>query len=149
MGVKTLLLGGLLLLAGCGGASEPTTPPLSAATPPGATATATQSVANTGDSSGTESPPEQPATENPLVKNGVNYACRTDQDCAVKDIGNCCGHYPACVNADSPTFPEQVKAQCASEGQMAVCGFPEISGCTCVEGRCTDVTGVASGAELR
>lgn len=66
----------------------------------------------------------------------VDYTCRTDTDCAVKDVGNCCGYYPACVNKDSPTFPEQVKAECEKNGVMAVCGFPEIAGCQCVQGRC-------------
>jgi hypothetical protein len=66
----------------------------------------------------------------------VDYTCRTDADCAVKDVGNCCGRYPACVNRESPTFPERVKAECAKKGEMGICGFPEIKGCACVEGRC-------------
>lgn len=70
----------------------------------------------------------------------VSYACATDADCAVKNVGNCCGEYPACVNKDSPTFPDQVRAECAREGRMAVCGFPVISGCRCENARCTNVT---------
>lgn len=66
----------------------------------------------------------------------VDFSCRTDADCAIKNVGNCCGYYPACVNIDSPTFPEAVMAQCAAEDRMAVCGFPDIAGCQCVEGRC-------------
>ncbi len=66
----------------------------------------------------------------------VNTACTTDADCAVKDVGNCCGYYPACVNKDSPTFPEQVKAECAKNDMMSTCGFREISSCACVSGRC-------------
>lgn len=66
----------------------------------------------------------------------VDFSCRTDADCAVKNVGNCCGYYPACVNVDSPTFPEQVMAECARNEMMAVCGFRDISGCQCVEGRC-------------
>jgi len=66
----------------------------------------------------------------------VDYACDTDADCAVKNVGNCCGYYPACVNRDSETFPEQVKAACAAEGRMSVCGFAEISRCECRSGRC-------------
>jgi len=76
----------------------------------------------------------------------VDYTCKVDADCAVKDVGNCCGYYPACVNRDSPTFPEQVKAQCEKEGRMAICGFPSVSGCRCVEGRCQNVTGPAAEA---
>lgn len=74
----------------------------------------------------------------------VDYACTTDADCTVKDVGNCCGYYPACVNVGSPTFPEQVKAACAESGASGICGFPSISGCQCVEGRCKDVLGPAA-----
>jgi len=59
-------------------------------------------------------------------------------------VGNCCGYYPACVNRDSAVFPDRVKAECARHGTMGVCGFPEIRGCSCVEGRCEDVTDSAT-----
>ena len=32
----------------------------------------------------------------------LDTSCRVDSDCAVKDVGNCCGTFPACVNVDSP-----------------------------------------------
>lgn len=89
-------------------------------------------VANEGDAA--PAPPTASIGE-------VDYSCKVDADCAVKNVGNCCGYYPACVNKDSPTFPEQVQARCAAEGVSSVCGFPEISGCACVEGRCTNLTG--------
>lgn len=66
----------------------------------------------------------------------VDYSCRSDDECAVKDVGNCCGYYPACVNRDSPTFPEQVKADCAASGAMSICGFREIDACVCRNERC-------------
>jgi hypothetical protein len=66
----------------------------------------------------------------------VDYSCRSDGDCAVKDVGNCCGAMPACVNKGSPTDPKAVQAQCAASGQMGICGFREISSCQCVSGRC-------------
>lgn len=66
----------------------------------------------------------------------VDYSCRSQSDCAVKDVGNCCGAMPACVNKDSPTDPQAVRAQCAANGQMGICGFQEISSCQCVSGRC-------------
>lgn len=62
--------------------------------------------------------------------------CRTDADCAVKDIGNCCGTMPACVNANAKVDPAAVKAQCARDGISSVCGFVEVRGCSCVEGLC-------------
>jgi hypothetical protein len=75
----------------------------------------------------------------------VDYRCQADNDCAVKNVGNCCGYYPACVNTNSPTYPEQVRADCAREGKMAVCGFREISACSCNQGRCEAAGSVLSG----
>ena len=66
----------------------------------------------------------------------IDRSCTTDAECTVKDVGNCCGYYPACVNVDSPTDPEGVKAQCAKSGMASVCGFPAITSCQCVAGEC-------------
>jgi hypothetical protein len=112
---RRLVLCGCLLLAACS----------SAAPRPGELAT----------------PPDAPALTAPA--DTVDYSCKSDADCAVKDVGNCCGYYPACVNTHSKTFPDKVKADCAREGRMAICGFPEIRGCACVEGRCKNVLGTA------
>ena len=87
---------------------------------------------------GTESPPGKTTPGATKAIGKVDYSCTTDAHCTVKDVGNCCGYYPACVNVDSPTDPEGVQAQCAAEGRMGVCGFPEISGCQCVQGTCQD-----------
>lgn len=73
----------------------------------------------------------------------IDYSCRADDDCAIKNVGSCCGYYPACVNVNSPTYPEQVKADCAASGRSSVCGFPSLSGCQCVEGRCEGVRSAA------
>ena len=78
----------------------------------------------------------------------VDRSCRTDADCTVKNVGNCCGYYPACVNVDSETFPEQVKADCERRGMASVCGFPVIESCRCEEGQCVPADGGAD-AELR
>ena len=59
----------------------------------------------------------------------------------MKNVGNCCGYYPACVNVDSPTDPEGVRARCAKEGRVSVCGFPVISACVCRQGQCEAETG--------
>ena len=77
-----------------------------------------------------------PATGKEAVAGAVDANCKTDADCVVKDVGNCCGYYPQCVNAGSPTFPEQVKAQCAKDGMAGICGYPTITGCSCVAGKC-------------
>lgn len=81
-------------------------------------------------------PPFEEAVPARTVVPEVDYSCTVDSDCAVKNVGNCCGYYPACVNKDSPTFPELVAKQCAEQGTAGICGFPEIRGCACVEGRC-------------
>jgi hypothetical protein len=80
----------------------------------------------------TESTPTPTATS-PVV---VDQSCRTDADCTVKDVGNCCGYSPACVNVASRTDPAGVQASCQAKGMMSVCGFAEISGCSCVKGQC-------------
>jgi len=88
-------------------------------------------------------PPERIDDAKAPAEIKVDTSCRTDADCTVKNVGNCCGHYPACVNVDSPTDPKGVQARCAKSGMSAVCGFPEISGCSCVKGTCQ----AAGGAE--
>lgn len=74
----------------------------------------------------------------------VDTSCRTSADCTVKNVGNCCGEYPACVNVDSPTDPAGVQARCAAKGMASVCGFPVISGCQCVAGQCTSDNGAVA-----
>ncbi|WP_407060848.1 hypothetical protein [Agrilutibacter terrestris] len=80
--------------------------------------------------------PVEPATPRSDRSVEVDFSCKRDADCAVKNVGNCCGYYPACVNRDSPTDPQGVQAQCAKKGMMSVCGFQEISSCSCQAGRC-------------
>ena len=77
----------------------------------------------------------------------VDTSCATSADCAVKDVGNCCGYFPACVNRDSPVFPEQVRAACEAEGRASICGFREISSCECVAGQCQAAGGGESTAQ--
>ncbi len=86
--------------------------------------------------SGPEGKPSLPV---PSPGDGTGSACRSDSDCAMKDAGSCCGYRPVCVNKDTPTFPEKVKAACAEDGRMGICGFPAIDGCQCVAGKCAGV----------
>ncbi|WP_425563110.1 hypothetical protein [Luteimonas vadosa] len=78
-----------------------------------------------------------PAVEVPSPV-AIDYSCRTDSDCTVKNVGNCCGMMPACVNKGSPTDPAAVQAECNKQGVASVCGFREISACSCVSNRCQD-----------
>lgn len=74
----------------------------------------------------------------------INRACQTDADCAVKDTHNCCGYYPACVNRDATTDPALVRRLCEQEQMASICGFPEISACSCVNNVCADAGGSGS-----
>ena len=71
----------------------------------------------------------------------VDRSCRLDSDCAVKNVGNCCGYQPACVNADAQVDPQAVQADCARRGLAGVCGFQEIEACSCVAARCEPANG--------
>ena len=156
---KPLLFALCLLLAGCPASDQRAT---SDGAAPAKVADATPRAepapapAPSDPVAGPAAPAPTPAAPNPidgepdaarrppedlLTQDGVHYGCRTDADCAVKDVGNCCGYYPACVNKDSPTFPDKVKAACSAEGISSICGFPEIGGCQCVEGRCAALSG--------
>lgn len=94
-------------------------------------------------------PPERVDGRNPDPSAdpiAIDATCKTDADCTVKNVGNCCGYYPACVNVNSPTDPKGVQAECAKKGMASVCGFPEISSCNCTQGRCEAAPG---GAQVR
>lgn len=80
----------------------------------------------------------------PLDQAEPDRSCTADADCTVKNVGNCCGYYPACVNVDAKTFPEQVKQACEREGRRSICGFPDIQGCRCVQRRCEPAPSRAS-----
>ncbi|MBS0213313.1 MAG: hypothetical protein JSR26_09085 [Proteobacteria bacterium] len=71
-------------------------------------------------------------------------SCKTDSDCQVKNVGNCCGAFPMCVNKDAAVDPKAVKAQCAAEHRMGMCHVIAVHGCSCVQGQCA----VANTARL-
>jgi len=71
----------------------------------------------------------------------IDYACEVDADCAIKDVGSCCGYYPECVNVDATVDSDFVAAQCAAEGLGGVCGYPSIDGCLCSGGVCQGTLG--------
>jgi hypothetical protein len=78
----------------------------------------------------------EPEPSDAGVADAVDYSCAEASDCEVKNIGNCCGYYPRCVNVDSPT-PEP---EC-SDGAGGVCGWPDITHCECVENSCRSMQG--------
>lgn len=83
-------------------------------------------------------PFDKPATTALIGPLNPDRRCRVDADCTVKNVGNCCGHYPMCVNRDAKVDPAVVRAQCRKTGMASVCGFPEIAGCRCVQRQCRD-----------
>lgn len=62
------------------------------------------------------------------------YACKVNLDCTIKDVGNCCGYYPRCANANA-TFAPPV----CTGGQAGVCGFPSIDSCECRQNTCVSL----------
>lgn len=136
--MRILFLTCLLMLAAC--AASQNTGDIKAAGPPpkmSSDATATPPAENAAVEEKTSS--SKPGE--------VDFSCKTASDCKIKDVGSCCGYRPACVNKDSQTFPEQVKAECANKGMAGICGFPSISSCTCTNNKCEGVAG-SSGEEV-
>ena len=86
-----------------------------------------------------------PADVVPDKEVALDRSCRSDADCEVKNVGNCCGYYPACLNKDSPTDPAGVQARCARDGVMSTCGFPTIESCRCDAGKCTEQLQMVDG----
>lgn len=71
----------------------------------------------------------------------LDRSCRVAADCEVKNVGNCCGYQPACVNRGATPDPDAVRAECARRGMASVCGWRDIQACDCVQGRCEAVSG--------
>ena len=74
-----------------------------------------------------------------VIKPVNDYTCQTDEDCAIKDVGNCCGYYPKCVNKDFEPDIDGLRQWCKENGMVSVCGWPEIDSCVCEEGCCKGV----------
>lgn len=124
--------------------AKPETPPMSKPLPAEPTPPATPEPATppTAEPAPGSTPAASPIAGSPL---NPSRACKTDADCAVKDVGNCCGAFPMCVSKDAKTDPAAVRAQCAKDGMASICGFKEVSGCQCVQGTCQDI---ASGEQV-
>ena len=68
----------------------------------------------------------------------IDFSCTTDADCIIKDVHNCCGYFPQCVNKNYQTNPTLVDTLCKNEEVFSTCGYQEVTSCGCVEGRCVD-----------
>ena len=79
----------------------------------------------------------------------LDASCAVDSDCEVKEVGNCCGRMPACVNrAAEPHDAAAIQRECERTGTSSICGFQELSGCRCESGSCVGVSS-ASGGDVR
>lgn len=110
--------------------------PTPAGNPPAATPAPTRAPVAATPAPVTGSPADpvrQPALAAPGV---VDRSCRTDADCTIKDVGSCCGTYPACVNVNSPADPRAVQAECARKGMQSTCEVPNVQSCSCSAGQC-------------
>lgn len=140
--LTALLVSSLLALGAC---AAPSSEGAHAAAPPSddarTTAPASDQAQATAPATRARAPeptPKERQAEPASTPVKLDFACKTDSDCAVKNVGNCCGAKPACVNANSPTDPEGVQAECARKGMMSMCGFKPVEGCQCVQGQCKD-----------
>ncbi len=97
------------------------------------------------DASALKAQPAPPPVEEPRL---LDDSCTVAADCQVKDVGNCCGRMPACVNRAVQPDHAGLQAECAKEGRAGICGFQELSGCQCVEERCVGIP-AGTGGDVR
>ncbi len=69
-------------------------------------------------------------------RNSIDYNCDNDSDCEIKDVHNCCGYYPECVNRQAMVDAAFVRDACNEEGKASICGFTSIDTCRCINSRC-------------
>ena len=69
----------------------------------------------------------------------IDTKCQQDSDCSKKDVGNCCGYFPKCVNKDFEPNLEAMKLWCQVNGSVGVCGWADFDSCQCQEGVCEEV----------
>ena len=79
---------------------------------------------------------EQPTSRGEEPTTSTALYCEVDSDCIVKDVHNCCGYYPGCVNRDYVPDIEAVVRRCAELGIASVCGYPDNPHCQCREHSC-------------
>lgn len=72
----------------------------------------------------------------------VASACSVDADCQVKNVGNCCGDFQACVHKDAVADPAAVRAECAESGRASNCAYRMVTSCGCVQGQCRGGNGL-------
>lgn len=66
----------------------------------------------------------------------IDTSCQTDADCVIKNVGNCCGELPKCVNEDYVADPDFVSEKCKDEDLFSGCGFVAFNSCECKDNNC-------------
>ncbi len=79
---------------------------------------------------------QEPVEEELTVPSTDPYFCITDSDCEVKDVRNCCGYFPRCVNKDYTPDHEAVRQACKEGRGNVECGWTDITYCACRENIC-------------
>ncbi|MBS3074963.1 hypothetical protein J4429_00730 [Candidatus Pacearchaeota archaeon] len=69
-------------------------------------------------------------------ENSINYTCEQPEDCEIKDVRNCCGYHPECVNKNSIVNASLVKELCEHGAQTGLCGYKDIKSCKCEKNKC-------------
>ena len=77
------------------------------------------------------------ACSQPIISEDNKLFCETSEDCEVKNVGNCCGYYPGCVNKDYEPNLTKVQQDCFEQGIASVCGWTEIESCECINNLCS------------
>lgn len=122
----------LLAIVGCSAPQPMTAPAAPAMSTPALPSAPSKPAARAVASAPTSAPRSAPAPR-------IDASCRVASDCAIKDVGSCCGAQPACVNANSPTDPAAVQAACKASGKTSTCGYRQIASCRCESGTCRAV----------
>ena len=66
----------------------------------------------------------------------IDRSCIADGDCVIKDVHNCCGYYPQCVNKNAQVNPEMVTMICDKNQLGGICGSDTIKECECMKQKC-------------
>jgi hypothetical protein len=64
----------------------------------------------------------------------ASFACQTANDCAILNVGSCCGYFPRCASSNAI-----FSAPDCSDGVVGACGFPAIDSCACELGQCVSL----------
>ncbi|KAL7571195.1 hypothetical protein ACA910_010623 [Epithemia clementina (nom. ined.)] len=77
-----------------------------------------------------------PAAQHERQARKIDYSCKEASDCTVRQVGNCCGTFMECVNAE---YIPDLKNPCDDEDEAIMCewfGWFDIDECICHKDIC-------------